>query len=99
MFARFKREWLKQGGRCAGALLLLSATAVAPALAQNQKAYRPQIAAMMAEARTRVFHPNRRKVGLRDLRANENSSFGLILLGQSPGRAPHSARTVRLRSE
>ncbi len=52
MFARFKREWLQQGGRCAGAQLLLSATAVAPALAQSQKAYRPQIAAMMAEART-----------------------------------------------
>ena len=52
MFARFKRQWLRQGGRCAGALLLLSAPAFAPALAQSQKTYRPQVVAMMAEART-----------------------------------------------
>ena len=49
MFARFKRQLLVRSARCAGGLLLLFAPVVTPAIAQDQKVYRPQLAAMLAQ--------------------------------------------------
>ena len=48
MYSRFKRQLLVRGARCAGALLLLSASLITPTAAQSHKAYQPQTIAISA---------------------------------------------------